>query len=613
VRAIGFTVRLKNLASRIDEYFQLSNAVINVQIQMLISEREKMNRNNRTLAFLAKHYHPFTHFTSKMLKSGAGDALRIFDIKAGETFSICSSNQQADSLFVIEGIAYFSDIARDKQAVTSGQIDYQPIMFSNNIDITTDTNATVCHVDSTLIYEYLSLKAIADSSKTHDSNDSIERLMFLKSTKAFRNLPISAVEAAAKRSKRIHVNKNEIIIKQDTRADAFYILVEGQAEVWREKLEDDEPQMVALLGQGDTFGEEALITGGARNATIKMTSEGHLLELSKENFDTLVSTPALRSVSPEAAKAMADKGVDIIDVRFEEEYQQSFIAGSVLIPLPDLRNHIDSLDKDKEYLILCAVGLRSAAATLILRQQGINAILIDGGLKAWPFDTAKTMDLELIMFDFCPFAQRGAISLKHNNIPHKLTYLDPNNLPRWFDEVSPFGKVPILRVDGKTTIFESSVINELIASISNKKMLPADPVERSVCRSWIEFGSTMLSQLTGMISAADKTAYTTIHNDFLKNLHRLEEQMKHRSPFFSGNLFTLVDSTYAPLFMRMEYLNKRMDLYSEDAFPKVTAWAQQLSVLDSVKESIPSAFDDIYQKFIQNRGAEGYLMTMLKY
>ncbi len=568
-----------------------------------------MNRKNRILAFLANHYDPFTRFTFDMLK-GAGDALRIFDVKAGETFSIRSSGAQNDSIFVIEGSAYFSNIERDMQVVAAGQIGSQPILFTDKIDITTDTSATVCHVDTALIDEYLSLKDISDSSSNSDT-DSIERLMFLKSTRAFHDLPVNAVEEAAKRCEQITVAKDDLIIKQDTRADAFYILLEGQAEVWREELEDDEPQMVALLGQGDTFGEEALITGGARNASIKMISDGSLLKLSKEDFDQLVSGPGLRAVSPEVAKIMADNGVEIIDVRFEEEYEQSFIPGSVLIPLPDLRNHIASLDKDKEYLILCAVGLRSAAATLILRQQGIKAILIEGGIKAWPFDTAKTMDLELIMFDFCPFAQRGAISLKHNDIAHKLTYLDPDNLPDWFEDVSPFGKVPILRVDGKTTIFESSVINELIASISSKEMLPADPIERSLCRSWIEFGSTMLGQLTGMISAADEAAYTDIHASFLENLQRLEVQMENRGPLFAGELFTLVDSTYAPLFMRMEYLNQRMDLYQATDYPKVTAWAQQLRELDSVKDSLPSSFDAIYQQFIQRRGSDGYLMNAL--
>ena len=435
--------------------------------------------------------------------------------------------------------------------------------------------------------------------------------MFLKSTKVFRLLPINVVEAAAKRCEEINVNKGDQVIKQDSLADEFFILLKGEAEVWREELDDEEPQMVALLGRGDTFGEEALVIGGARNASIIMTTDSTLLKLSKADFDELVLTPALRSVTPEVAQTMVDKGARIIDVRYEEEYEERFIPGSVLIPLPDLRNHIAGLEKGKEYLILCGVGLRAQAAALLLRQQDVNAIVIEGGIKAWPFDTAKSMDLELIMFDFCPFAQRGAISLQHNDIPHTLIYLDPDNLPDWFAEVSPFGKVPILRVDGKTTIFESSVINELIASISNKKMLPTDPIERSLCRSWIEFGSTMLGQLTGMISADDEGAFKDIHSSFSENLARLEEQMKNRAPYFSGDLFTLVDSTYAPLFMRMDYLNKRTDLYSEADFPKVMAWAEKLLSLESVITSVPTPFDDIYQTFIQRRGSDGYLAHVM--
>ena len=122
-----------------------------------------MNRKNRTLAFLAKNYHPFTQFTFEMLK-GAGDALRIFEIKAGETFSIRTSSTQDDSVFVIEGMAYFSDDTGEKQTVASAQIEKQPILFKNKIEITTDSSATVCHVDTTLIYEYLSLKELSDSS-----------------------------------------------------------------------------------------------------------------------------------------------------------------------------------------------------------------------------------------------------------------------------------------------------------------------------------------------------------------------------------------------------------------------------------------------------------------
>lgn len=217
------------------------------------------------------------------------------------------------------------------------------------------------------------------------------------------------------------------------------------------------------------------------------------------------------------------------------------------------------------------------------------------------------MKLELILFDFCPFAQRAVISLKHGKVPHKLTYLDLNDLPDWFHEVSPFGKVPILRVDGKTPIFESAVINELISSVSKKELLPTDLIERALCRSWIEFGSTMLGQLTGMISAGDEKAFFTSHESFLANLQLLEEQMVERGEFFSGDAFTIVDSTFAPLFMRMEYLNKRINLFNPYNFPNIKNWSDNLLQLDSVIGSVPEDFDQIYYKFTEKRGSEGYL------
>lgn len=567
-----------------------------------------MDNNHRTLAFLSKNYHPFTHFTDDMLAK-ASSGLRIFDIKAGETLSLqaCSPD---DMLYITEGSANIIFANDEVHKTTFKANDKHAVNFSfdqSPITITTDVNTTVCHADNALVSDFISLKEISESSKVEDKNDFMQRLMFLKSTRVFRLLPLDVVEDAAHRCEEIAVTKDQKVIRQDMKGDNFYIILEGEAEVWREELEDDEPQMVAILGVGDAFGEEALITGGARNATVQMSTDGRLLQLSKDDFEKLVSAPALRSVTAEVAKAMIADGAEIIDVRFEEEYEESFIPGSVLMPLPELRSHIPELDKNKEYLILCAAGIRAAAATLLLRQKDIKARYIEGGIKQWPFDTADSLDLELILFDFCPYAQRGVISLQQNKIPHKLTYLDPDNLPDWFADVSPFGNVPILRVDGKTTIFESSVINELIALVSTSQMLPADPVERSVCRSWTEFGSTLLGQVTSMLAVKDEEEFMGKRAAFHVNLQRLEDQLEGRAPYFTGNEFSLVDSTYAPLFMRMKHLNNNISLYNPEDFPRIELWAKALLALDSVRLSSPEDFDKIYDRFIQRRGKDGWL------
>ncbi len=570
-----------------------------------------MNNSRRTLEFLSKNYHPFTHFTDDMLAK-ASNALRVFEVKAGESLSLQASSPE-DILFITQGSANIT--LKDKDFVINiDSSQKQNLSFSpekSPITITTDVSTTVCHADSTLLNDFISLQEISSSADVENKDDFMERLMFLKSTRAFGLLPLNTVEEAAHRSEEINVEKDQEVIRQDMKGDNFYIILEGEAEVWREELEDDEPQMVALLGKGDSFGEEALIMGGARNATVQMTTNGRLLQLSKTDFEELVSAPALRSVTPDVAQALLKDGAEIIDVRFEEEYEESFIPGSVLMPLPELRSHIPSLDKDKEYLILCAAGVRAAAATLLLRQKDIKASYIEGGIKHWPFDTAKSLDLELVLFDFCPYAQRAVITLNENDIPHKLSYLDPDNLPDWFEEISPFGKVPILRVDGKTTIFESSVINELIAQISASQMLPADPVERSLCRSWTEFASTLLGQITGMLSLQTEEEFNDAKASFNKNLSLLEDQLKDRGPFFTGENFSLVDSTYAPVFTRMTRVNEIVDLYDYVDFPRIQAWADTLLPLESVKNSVPSDFNTIYAAFIKRRGENGYIDTRL--
>ena len=566
-----------------------------------------MDNNHRTIEFLSKNYHPFTHFTDEMLEN-IGKGLRVFNLKAGESLSLQACSPE-DNLYIIEGSTNitFSNKAEENHYKASDKTVIQLSHEQSPVKITTDVSTTVCHADSAMLNDFIAFQEISSSPRITNKNAFMERLMFLKSTRAFKLLPLNIVEEAAHRCREVAVEKDLVVIRQDMKADDFYIILSGEAEVWREELEDDEPQMVALLGVGDAFGEEALITGGARNATVQMTTDGRLLQLTETDFKELVSAPALRSVTPEVAKAMIGDGAQIIDVRFEEEYQENFIPGSVLMPLPELRSHIPSLDPNKEYLILCAVGMRASAATLLLRQKNIKARFIEGGIRAWPFTTAESLDIELIAFDFCPYAQRGVISLLQNNIPHKLTYLDPNNLPDWFSDVSPFGKVPILRVDGKTSIFESSVINELIALISTSQMLPADPIERSLCRSWTEFGSTLLGQVTALLSVKSEDDFISHRTNFHENLKQLEKQLEDRGPYFSGDNFSLIDSTYAPLFMRMQYLNKYIPLFNTKDFPRINVWSKTLLELESVQASIPDSFEVIYNKFIQKCSDGGWV------
>ncbi|NQV31346.1 MAG: FAD-dependent oxidoreductase [Phycisphaeraceae bacterium] len=73
----------------------------------------------------------------------------------------------------------------------------------------------------------------------------------------------------------------------------------------------------------------------------------------------------------------------LLDVRTPGEVQAGTIAGAMNIPVDDLREHVEKLDKDKEYLVFCQVGLRGYLACRILTQHGFKARNLSGGYKTY--------------------------------------------------------------------------------------------------------------------------------------------------------------------------------------------------------------------------------------
>jgi adenylyltransferase/sulfurtransferase len=74
----------------------------------------------------------------------------------------------------------------------------------------------------------------------------------------------------------------------------------------------------------------------------------------------------------------------VLDVRNPEEYQICRIPGSRLLPLPDLPQRVGELDRDREMIVHCKSGMRSAKAIAFLRQQGFTKLRnLKGGILAW--------------------------------------------------------------------------------------------------------------------------------------------------------------------------------------------------------------------------------------
>ncbi|MRN16308.1 rhodanese-like domain-containing protein [Riemerella anatipestifer] len=70
---------------------------------------------------------------------------------------------------------------------------------------------------------------------------------------------------------------------------------------------------------------------------------------------------------------LAAKGAQIIDVRTKAEYNSGHIFNSINIPLQELNQNLNRLDKSRPVITCCASGMRSASAKSILSNNGFTA------------------------------------------------------------------------------------------------------------------------------------------------------------------------------------------------------------------------------------------------
>lgn len=93
----------------------------------------------------------------------------------------------------------------------------------------------------------------------------------------------------------------------------------------------------------------------------------------------------MKTITAEEVLKKIDEGqeINIIDVREPEETAAGKINIAQTIPLGILEFHLDELDKNLEYIIVCRSGRRSAQATSFLEENGYDATNMEGGMLAW--------------------------------------------------------------------------------------------------------------------------------------------------------------------------------------------------------------------------------------
>jgi glutathione S-transferase len=177
--------------------------------------------------------------------------------------------------------------------------------------------------------------------------------------------------------------------------------------------------------------------------------------------------------------------------------------------------------------------------------------------------------------------------LHEKGIDFDIYEVDLRNKSEEFLSVSPYGKVPVLAVNG-TSLYESNVVNEYLDEVHEApRLMPENPEQRALARSWMAFANEYFFPAIFRVRIGPQRGFSEEQiqeaNEKLRDaLSRLEHQLEG-GQYLVGE-YTLADIAHAGNFHRLRELAKRGDV-SLERYPNVTTWMERVESRESYKAS----------------------------
>ena len=314
------------------------------------------------------------------------EKLVIEELRSGR-YLFRKGDRDNQSIYLLEGKVNLIDGKRKVTSQVESGTDISRYSIANQqprtLSARAATKVVIARIDSGLLDVFLtwdqSNHAEAVEIGADDNEDWMTRIL---QSGAFIKIPPSMIQSLLIRMQTFQVRAGEVVINQGDEGDYFYTLDKGRCAVTRKESPDSEDLWLAELSDGDSFGEEALVSDAKRNATVTMLTDGKLMRLAKKDFVEFMKKPLVNYVDYDKASAMVDKDAVWLDVRTPDEYESSAFEDSVNIPLSSLRGEIPELVFNAKYIICCDTGRRSDSAAFILSHKGFDVYVLEGGYSA---------------------------------------------------------------------------------------------------------------------------------------------------------------------------------------------------------------------------------------
>ncbi|MDN3630571.1 glutathione S-transferase family protein [Vibrio lentus] len=203
--------------------------------------------------------------------------------------------------------------------------------------------------------------------------------------------------------------------------------------------------------------------------------------------------------------------------------------------------------------------------------------------------------IKLISFKNCPFVQRVMGSLVMKNVPFEIEYIELNDKPQWFLDISPNGQVPVLVTENDTVLFESDAIVEYL----DDKYSPIEEVtaeQKALDRAWSYQASKHYMPQCGTMGSKDKETFETRLTNLQKAFLKAENKLGN-TEFFKGDYISNVDIAWLPLLHRASVIKEGSGFDMLEGFPKVQKWQAALIESGLTDKTVPEDFIEKFSGF----------------
>lgn len=198
-------------------------------------------------------------------------------------------------------------------------------------------------------------------------------------------------------------------------------------------------------------------------------------------------------------------------------------------------------------------------------------------------------EVEIYSATVCPYAHRTRLTLLEKQVEFKSTEIDLNNKPEWFADISPYGKVPVIK-HGENRVWESTIINEYLDEVFPKPpLMPSNPGDKAIARIWIDFANvkftpTFYKLLLNQETEKQQELAQELNNHLLFMENEGIGKLAQNGSYWFGNFISLVDLAFYPWFERLPILEHYRGFSLPSECSRLKQWWKAMGDRDSVQK-----------------------------